>query len=72
MVLLPAACTLDAITDTLEVSHEIMKGLLVCLMLKDKSSSLYYGKFSILMFPDLLGYVMLFSMLLSSHATDTA
>lgn len=72
MVLLPAACTLDAITNTLEVSHEIMKGLLVCLMLKDKNSSLYYGKFSILMFLDLLGYVMLFSMLLSSHATDTA
>lgn len=72
MVLLPAAHTLDAIIDTLQVSHEIMKGLLVCLMLKDKSSSLYYGKFSILMFPDLLVCVMLFNMLLPSHATDAA
>lgn len=72
MVLLPAADTLDALIDTLEISHEIMKGLLVCLTLKDKSSSLYYGKFSILMFPNLLGFVMLFNMLLSSHASDTA
>lgn len=72
MVLLPVACILDAINDTQEVSHEIMKGLFMCLMLKDKSSSLFYGKFSVLMFPDLLGYVMLFNMLLSSHATGTA
>lgn len=70
--MLPAAQTLDVIRDTQEVSHKIIKGLFMCLMLKDKSSSLYYGKFSILIFPDLLGYAMLFNILLSSHATDTA
>lgn len=69
IILLPAACSLDVVIDILETQREIMKGLLGHLILKVRSSSLYYENVDILRFPDLLDCVMLFNLLSSGlHA----